>query len=150
MRSVILALLSLALGSGASAGAAAWSSSDAGILSRLHAIDQLEIHAGNLAAVKGSDPRVRRYGRLLAVDHQETDQLAFDLARQTEAEGELPKDRVRFVGRHPQGHRSNRKGRFDRGSDEACLQACGAVSPLSPVPGQLAPGTAHRPGTPKR
>jgi putative membrane protein len=51
------------------------------VLTRLHQINMAEVKAGELARRKGSTPRVRRYGDLLARDHAFADRRLLALAQ---------------------------------------------------------------------
>ena len=51
------------------------------VLTEIHATNQLEIEAGQLAASKGSSAEVRDYGKTLAADHKSADQKVKSLAQ---------------------------------------------------------------------
>ncbi|MBI4424653.1 MAG: DUF4142 domain-containing protein [Elusimicrobia bacterium] len=51
------------------------------ILGKIHSVNQFEIEAGQLAAERGEDLRVRRFGTLLARDHRLSDGKLVDIAR---------------------------------------------------------------------
>jgi putative membrane protein len=52
------------------------------LLSKMHAANQIEIKAGDLAKAKGTTANIRRYGDLLARDHRGADKSISNLAKQ--------------------------------------------------------------------
>jgi len=61
---------------------AAGEDSPQGVLSALHATNQLEMSAGKLAQTKGASEEVRQFGRQLYDDHKNADQKVQSLADQ--------------------------------------------------------------------
>ena len=62
------------------AGAQSLASMDQQVIAKVHQANQMEIEIGKLAQQKGASADVKRYGRVLAADHQKGDQLVTALA----------------------------------------------------------------------
>jgi putative membrane protein len=56
------------------------------LLSEIHAIDQMEIRAGNMAKSQSSRRDVRAFGEMLAKDHTKNDEKARSLAKKMNAQ----------------------------------------------------------------
>jgi putative membrane protein len=65
----------------------------AGILGKLHHVNQMEIQTGRLAHKRGANKEVREYGKQLAAEHQKADRQVKQLARQLGVKLEKPRDR---------------------------------------------------------
>ncbi|HWK30834.1 MAG TPA: DUF4142 domain-containing protein [Terriglobales bacterium] len=55
---------------------------DQQVVEKVHQANQMEIQIGKMAEQKGRNPEVKRYGALLARDHQKGDQLVTDVAKE--------------------------------------------------------------------